>query len=90
MLAGLKRSFWYGGYIACAPRSCKLLYLLHTYIPDLHFCKAILNNCTTEGITSRSEKYTVRGSRARERARISGDVMPIYIVANGNDNVMRT
>ena len=24
----------------------QICYLLQTYIPDLHFCKAIFNNCT--------------------------------------------
>ena len=41
-----------------------------------------------EGIPSHSEKYTVRGSIARA-ALNSGVITYIYIVANGNDHVMR-
>ena len=39
----------------------------------------------TEGIPAHSEKYTVRGSIARADRVVTS----IYIVANGNDHVMR-
>ena len=72
-------------YIDCAPRPCKLLRLLHTYIPDSHFCKAIFNNYLIALIQREfqlSEKYTVRGSIVRA-ARV---IASIYIVANGGSS----
>ena len=84
MLAGLKRSFWsvranYANYsIGCIPT-----YLIYSSVKP--FLITALNCLNTEGIPAHSEKYTVRGSIARA-ARV---VMSIYIVANGNDHVMR-
>ena len=46
MLAGLKQSFWYRGYITCVPPLRKLLHLLQTDIPDLHSGKGMVDNCT--------------------------------------------
>ena len=64
--------------IGCIPT-----YLIYSSVKP--FLITALNCLNTEGIPAHSEKYTVRGSIAHA-ARV---VTPIYIVANGNDHVMR-
>ena len=67
----------HANYCVC----CRPTYLI--YISVKPFLITALNYLNTEGIPSHSEKYTVRGSVAR--ARDSGVVTSIYIVANGNE-----
>ena len=64
--------------IGCIPT-----YLIYSSVKP--FLITALNCLNTEGIPAHSEKYTVRGSIARA-ARV---VKSIYIVAKGNDHVMR-
>ena len=72
----------------------KLLHLLQAYIPDLHSGNGMVNNHLINGILREFHllvsklKSTAYARNQRARARNSGDVTPIYIVANGNDNVM--
>ena len=69
--------------IGCIPT-----YLIYSSVKP--FLITALNCLNTEIIPAHSEKYTVRGSIARAREpRNSGIVTSIYIVANGNDHVMR-
>ena len=65
-------------YIGCIPT-----YPIYSSVKP--FLINALNCLNTMGIPAHSEKYTVRGSIARA-ARV---VTSIYIVANGNDHVMR-
>ena len=55
------------------------------YIYVKPFLITALNYLNTEGIPSYSEKYTLSCTPARN----SGVVTFVYIVANGNDHVMR-